>query len=230
MNDLDDLFVFLYPFIIDNDTIKEHRAIQITLANLDKSVIGWYPGKRQKKFDWRFIEKKISKGSMIGITGRTYRTFENSMQKQSYFLHWIGIDVDDLSVEGLVSREKIGQIAQLIPECSIRYSTSGKGLHLIFRLDKPYFFEAGVRATDRIKLTLKPYVDILINNGIPVCCWSGGVFYVSGGKQAFCVKKENVIPLAETGVASFIASEPSFFDDSELNGVGKEFFDLIQEL
>ena len=151
-----ELLEFLYPSVLDTsednnpDNNKGPRAIQMILAKQDKSVIGWYPGKRKKKFDWGKAESLIVKRkSLVGFTGKVYRDFEISMENQSYSVHWVAIDIDDtkkidnvqnlkLNIAGYVDTDTVDNIYNMLnQQCSIRLSTSGRGLHLIFRLDKP---------------------------------------------------------------------------------------------
>lgn len=170
------LIEFLYPNIN-----QEYQAIQFILARKDtKQAVAWYPGKRAKQWDWQKIEKSLHK-YLIGFTGRSFRSYEISKDRQSYQLHWVGIDIDDIEI----SKQTINKILSLLENkiSQIRLSTGGHGLHLIFRLVKPVSFESGIRVGKIIKANLLESVQKLETGGIPVCCYSGGVFYMLGGKQ-----------------------------------------------
>jgi hypothetical protein len=120
----------------------------------------------------------------------------------------------------------------------IRYSTSGKGLHLIFRLKSPETFEPGTRNSLIIKKTLQPIVDKLESAGVPVCCYSGNVFYVLGGKQeAIFTNEDAFINLHKdtlTVERNMVKMTRSVLDienlnrkNNCLNEYGQEFFDLL---
>jgi len=233
-NKFNELLTFLYPSIF-NDEEKVNRAIHLILANEDKSVIGWFPGKRKKKFDWNDVSKKLAK-KLVGFTGRSYRDYEIAMVNQTSTLHWVAIDIDDYAIND----ENINKIKELTEEnCSIRCSTGGNGLHLIFRLDKPYSFEPGIKTTKNIKNTLYPYVTKLEQAGVNVCCWQGGVFYLLGGKQEWLFKTDTTIELdlndtnnpvvvTESSEIKLGVETPSLISEG-LNSVGEEFFNLIGE-
>lgn len=188
----DSFRAFLYPE--NTEFCKPQMAICPTG---DRSAAKWYPAAYPNPAPngAKQYEQALKSG-LIGYGPRMYRDYRQVRNSAEYLLAWICIDIDD--VEGLDefnydvedadgAADFLGSLTKKIkavcPAATIRTSTSGTGLHLLFRLDKLYHFKAGENCKNHRLATLKPQVEALKKIGVEVC--EGGlrahIFYFSGG-------------------------------------------------
>jgi len=229
------LIEFLYPEEIS------YKSIQFIVASSKKQVFGWFPGRKGDEKLY-FHQSSFSQGSegfnrilntgLVGYTGRVYESYKIPMQAQTYYLCWVAIDLDqkDQKKLELTSPQTIENISREIPECSIRTSKSGRGLHLIFRMN-PVKVSPLFNLTFSIKKTLQPYVYKLNSLGIKVCQANGGVFFLIGGRQRFIkISQERIdLEIIKTSSVNGIMTPGGILPPSQLNEVGKDLLRRFNE-
>lgn len=150
---------FLFPGLDNNE------YPQRILAKQNKQAILWIPGNKvlnKEKIKWGIVA-----GDLIGYTGFVYGEAKctKEAERKVFFL---GIDIDNYN--------NYKKVHEILPEYSIRFSKSKKGLHL-FRRIIPIKIAAGLLSNEPLKLAMQPDIKKLTAANIPVCTYGGNVFY-----------------------------------------------------
>lgn len=214
--DLADILKFLSPGTIE--------IPQIVLADKNtKRAIVWYPGEEDAKIFLPIDPQKY----LIGLTGKYFIDPEKSFLSQKSKLYFLTVDIDHKDNPGL--ENKFEDLKKVIGEdASIRSSTSGKGYHLIFRLEKP------VENPNRILIRniMNPYLKKIESVGIHICSF-GINTYLLGGFQDWLYKTDNKIPISDENLKGEnilqIRGSGIFSFDEFLNSTGKKLFRILKK-
>lgn len=164
-----ELITFLYSHAIR----PSHMAVQM----VEKDGF-WYPGNRVSS-------RSINSENPVGFTGRIYESYSKSKNEQSWLLAWFGIDIDDISEQGI---DIFAVNRTLYPYASTRVSKSGNGLHCIFKC-KPILMKVGDNPKRHIEYTLRQWVTehpdgsrtLTSLPNVRLCSSRGINFYLHGG-------------------------------------------------
>jgi len=135
-------------------------------ATVTKKAVWWRPGKR------------IHKIVPTPLTGCTQLAFppETQIAEGQCAVCWLGIDVD------LDNPLTLGQLYHLQDlDCSIRSSSGGTGVHLIWRLAEPVLCNYS-QSNQIVKQLLKRPRE-QVEEIVPVCSADRRMFWLEGGKN-----------------------------------------------
>lgn len=217
MSTFDSLNSFLYGDAARLGYTCPQFAFMGVQKNLEKYTI-WFPGAK-KVNELKSVPKNIW---LHGFGGRVYKTYSKLRKEQEYLLAWTSLDIDDINIV-----EVAPKIKKLIPECSIRESKSGQGVHLFFRFDKPLYFQAGESDLVTQKIFLAPYMDTLKENEIPICTPASSILWLTGAghKGDFIYLSEAKLRCKKQKYSSCVSSNTE--EQGFLVGKMQKFIDLL---
>ena len=152
---------------------------QIGFAGKDKKAWLWLPGKTE------YPTEEISKKMQAPIKGCTQLAFDSyfsNSEDQNCEVCWFGLDIDKDDNEEIDLLVWAIKFAQKNKAAMVRYSCSGEGIHLMWKLENPIPCtnqSAGYIVTS----IAKPYKLAAEAEGIHVCQANRRMFWLTGGKN-----------------------------------------------
>lgn len=156
---------------------------QLGFAGKDKKAWLWLPGDKLKPLS--DIKRIIRTAPIRGCSQLAYRDSYSPPSKQQICeICWVGLDIDDddnpdLFLPQIGAQENFRK--RLGASC-IRTSCSGKGIHVIFKLDKPIECLT-TSANSIIKRITAEKVSLCEKLGIQVCKADRRMFWLTGGRN-----------------------------------------------
>jgi len=154
---------------------------QLGFARADKSAMLWLPGAKPTKPTT--VTWAMEKAALRGCTQLAFPDWFAPANQQPVEITWVGLDIDQEDNKlHLTDTMTLQKILTTRPSM-IRTSCSGKGLHVIYRLDQPILttHQLSGRSVKLIALPMKEAVEAL---GIHVCKADRRMFWLTGGKNA----------------------------------------------
>lgn len=168
---------------------------QIGVADDHKRALSWWPGKKDKSVSWRPDALRIK---YLGCTNRAYPFPCAAMGKQPGVICWAGLDIDGGDNPHLTFDSLVDLVWSIVHDhASIRTSCGGKGLHVLFRLEQPVEFGAGVESAAISKVTKalsKPWADNLTAAGVHICKSDSRMFWLMGGANRWLHRTAFLLP------------------------------------
>lgn len=154
---------------------------QVGAARMDKRALFWVPGK-----------KKAACSEQPTFWGCTQLAFPvgTDFAVGPCRICWLGIDVD---LDSALTHEQTLGLVRL--GCSIRTSSGGNGVHLIWRLNRPVEvdYEASGRAVKGMLAERREQVARIV----PVCSADRRMFWLWGGKNRWLHQTQERIEPSE---------------------------------
>ena len=177
----------LIDWLFDRSSLRP----QLGFAGKDKRAWCWLPG--AKKFRPETAVRAIGKAPLRGCTQLAYENLFEPMTGQRCEIAWVGLDIDaeDNPATDLTALD--------YPHASmVRTSCSGKGVHVIYRLEQPILCTHET-ANRIVKIITAPLVGSL--GTIKVCKADRRMFWLCGGKNEILAQSDerlvvNLIPIA----------------------------------
>ena len=168
---------------------------QIGVARETKQALAWWPGRKAKSHWFRPDPLQIK---YLGCTNRAYQYPYLSMYQQPGDLCWAGLDIDGDDNPHLTFESLLDLVWSKVRDMgSIRTSCGGRGLHVLFRLEEPVKFGAGVAPSVLSSITKRisqPWADQLEAAGVKICKRDSRMFWLHGGANRWIHRAGNVIP------------------------------------
>lgn len=107
----------------------------------------------------------------LGLRGFTCEDYHKPANEQMVELHWAAVDIDNEHQVHLPAYRDWHEIVKGVcnDQYTIRYSKSGKGLHVLAHTDKPYPFKGTGAASLAAKALIDPLIKKLNAAGIITC-------------------------------------------------------------
>lgn len=162
------------------------RCPQIGVSDAHKRALVWCPGNRPLQGPM-----PVSRATYAGCTQLAFERPDKMQCEQTCWICWIGLDIDDqpgLDLNRLV--------AALPPEASLRSSASGRGVHVIVRLERalgPMLVQSAHKMVKQIGRGLAREVEAA---GIKVCQCDRRMFWLVGGSQAWIKRTDRTALIA----------------------------------
>ena len=173
---------------------------QLGGATATKKAVWWRPG------------KKVHTIRPTPLTGCTQLAFppETQIADGHCAVCWLGIDVD---LDAPPTLDQLYRLQDL--HCSIRSSSGGVGVHLIWRLSKPVLCNYS-QSNKLVKTLLKPFRE-QVEQIVPVCSADRRMFWLDGGKNMWLHNTDATVEpnidlpaiREETGIATMIEMQMS---------------------
>lgn len=157
---------------------------QLGFAGEDKRAWCWLPGRKTTTTET--ISRSMEYAPLRGCSQVSYESWWEPMAGQKCWIHWVGLDID-------AEDNPDGIDLQLILKTNpsmIRYSVSGKGIHVIYRLKEPVLCTHET-ANKIIKRITKPLVEAVAP--IHVCKSDKRMFWFFGGKNVMVEMTDAVL-------------------------------------
>ena len=167
-------------------------------ATVTKKAVWWRPG------------KKIHTIRPTPLTGCTQLAFppETQIAEGHCAVCWLGIDVD---LDEPLTLDQLYRLQDL--HCSIRTSSGGTGVHLIWRLAEPTLCNYS-QSNQLVKQLLQPFRE-QVEEFLPVCSADRRMFWLEGGKNMWLYQTDkqlstpwNAIPAHPPIIEAYVADLP----------------------
>ena len=167
-------------------------------ATITKKAVWWRPG------------KKIHTIRPTPLTGCTQLAFppETEIADGHCAVCWLGIDVD---LDEPLTLDQLYRLQDL--HCSIRTSSGGTGVHLIWRLAEPTLCNYS-QSNQLVKQLLQPFRE-QVEEFLPVCSADRRMFWLEGGKNMWLYQTDkqlstpwNAIPAHPPIIEAYVADLP----------------------
>lgn len=153
----------------------------------------------------------------LGLRGFTCEDYHKPAQDQMVELHWAAVDIDhehqkdsQYYAGGPIEwHPKVREICG--DDAFIRFSKSGRGVHVIMKTDKPYPFKGTAAASVAAKALIAPLVKRLNDGGIVTCVAGSPNLWVwsEGGYQDWWERTEKTHPLPTIAPTIYTSSVSS---------------------
>jgi len=177
----------------------QNATAQVGVANKKKQAVGWYPG---RKPSFLSIESAFSGCALAGATQLAFPSGTKVLPDGSIgWLSWVGMDIDD---KDQVEDGWADFLPKIVPQpWSIRTSSSGKGIHLVARLEDPIecVMEHG---TALIRTLAGRLPTILKDAGIVIDKIDRRMFWFSGGAQKWIRRTDRFLKTPEFLVEGYL--------------------------
>lgn len=167
---------------------------QLAYGAANKQALLWLPGN-----SWAGqaeVTRRIKAAVFRGATQLAFDHYTVSQAIQGCEVCWIGLDLDEGPLDMSVLTEAAARF-----NLSIRSSASGKGRHMIGRLDNTIVCGLGVNAGRVVTSLTSPIVSWLNQHGQPVCKADKRVFWLEGGRNEWLFKTDSLVAVPAATVA-----------------------------
>ena len=168
---------------------------QIGVADENKRALAWWPGVKTKTDGWRPDTNRIA---YLGCTNRAYPSPYQGMREQEGRLCWAGLDIDGDDNPHLSFDSLVDVVWTHVKDmASIRTSCGGRGLHVLFRFDKPLPFavgEASATLSNVTKQMTQPWAEALEAAGVHICKRDSRMFWLMGGANRWLYQTASLLP------------------------------------
>jgi len=159
---------------------------QLGFAGKDKRAWCWIPG--TKPMNHETVTRAIKSAPLRGCTQLAYGEVYKPMATQQCEICWVGLDIDAEDNPGLPLAElSHGWFASMV-----RTSCSGKGLHVIYRLDNPVPCTSET-AGRLVKAIAAPFKAEIEATGIHVCKADKRMFWLHGGENEIISRDDDLV-------------------------------------
>lgn len=190
---------FLYPTLP-----APFGLIQKVWAKKDKKVLFWQPGIEKEDGESYLSRLHLLKhAELVGYTGKVYEK-EAVYSSGDYLLFWIGIDVDNVTLDPAFYSGILPTLRRIVPDGCLRISTGGHGLHIIHRIIPIKMTGNCSRIVEEWQ---KETVAAISSIGLNVCRFDNRAFFLLGGKNEWIVKSETILDLKVPETFSSSVSE-----------------------
>lgn len=190
---------------------------QLGFAGRDKRAWCWLPGKKNAIPET--VSRAMDNAPLKGCSQVAYEDWWKPMDGQRCDIHWVGLDIDaDDNPDGIDLKA-----IYLTKPSMIRTSVSGKGYHVIYRLNQPVSCTHET-ANKVIKAITAPLVAALPT--IHVCKADKRMFWLAGGENSRMYQSENRISPSVT-VETMAAATPPQVIEFEVTHAIKNWLDRL---
>ena len=162
--------------------LKATWELQMGIARADKRALIWIPGVYGT--DDLELMRAEKHGIFRGATGRGFEFPSDPKDSQPSYVVWGGVDIDAEDNPNTTAEWMAECLKSSIPEASIRTSSSGKGLHVIFRFSHPILLQDNCATSLPNQIArhfISPYYERIQKLGIKTCVWGCRMFWLWGG-------------------------------------------------
>lgn len=171
----------------------------------------------------------------LGLRGFTCEDYHKPAQDQMVELHWAAVDIDHEHQKDskwyaggpIEWHPKVREICG--DDAFIRFSKSGRGLHVIMKTDKPYPFKGTAAASVAAKALIAPLVKKLNDGGIMTCVAGSPNLWVwsEGGYQDWWERTKKTHPVPTVAPTIYTSS---ICGDIRINGGTGLGSDIVWQL
>jgi len=165
---------------------------QMGLARRDKRALVWVPGKKPQTEER--VARLAARASLTGCTQLAFRApFASLIDPENFesLICWVGLDIDG-DDNPLPIAELLERIRCACPGASLRLSSSGRGVHVLYRLAAPIRCPPN-QANILIRYLTQFAGAALDLIGVRVCKRDRRMFWLSGGQNAWVYRTEKLL-------------------------------------
>lgn len=210
----------LLSFLFRNSVMKP----QIGFAGTDKVGKLWLPGVRQMPGE-RVVE--LMGLPFRGCTQLAFESWWKPVGGQQGEVCWFGLDIDKHDNEHVDLIEWAGKFVRQQPVSMVRTSCGGRGLHMIWVLDRPIACD-NHSAGPLVKRLCAPYKHTVEEHGIEVCQANRRMFWLVGGRNETIHESDYVVELGDT-IPELRSGNPNSAPTLNITPSIQRYVDLLQE-